>query len=322
MKHLIVINPRSFPREAELNVMVGYVRSFFINNFPGAFDVHISRYPRDGIRVVRRFIENAGGQNTRIYAIGGHGIISDCINGMIDAPNAQLAIMPYGMSSNFIRAFKNNAEALFKDFSLQCISTSVTTDLISTGDKHFVNYCSIGLDAGVSIEYFSLAEKFPRLINKIKDIAYIFCVPMAINKIIVPDRFYEMTVDGKKFDGHYANITISNCGLFGRNKSHTPMAHPADGMLDVMTMKDTNKLVKGVIYYDQIRGRYHKHPDIFTHIRGREIVVKTADPVCCVLDGERNVITHLDAKIVPGAIQIVSPGGDGYAIQGMDLDDF
>jgi len=277
--------------------------------------IHLARYPREAVRVVRRFIEEAGGLSVRVYAVGGGGIIFDCINGMAGHHNTQLAIMPYGMRSNFIRAFADSDEKLFKDFSLQCKAPTISTDLLSFGHRYCLNYGSIGLDAGVSMQYRDLVWRFPKLTHQLGDALYLACIPLTIRALVVPNRFYKIAIDGENFDGHYANITIANSGLFGRSKCHAPMAHPADGILDVMLMKNTNKFIKHKVYNDQINGKYYKHPKIITHVRGREIVITTEEPVCSVFDGERDIVTHLEARIAPGALDIVSPAGTGYDVR-------
>jgi len=103
MRHFFVINPHSFKAyEKDMIQVLTEIESSFSGKDSDEFNTHISRYPRDAIAVVHRFIASCPGDETvRIYAVGGDGILFECLNGMVDFPNAELTSVPYGNANDF-----------------------------------------------------------------------------------------------------------------------------------------------------------------------------------------------------------------------------
>jgi diacylglycerol kinase family enzyme len=144
MKHLFVINPVSFPKQSDMEAVIAEINRYFKVS-DGEYHIHISRFPRDGIRFVRKYIEAARDEMVRVYAVGGDGIVFDCLNGMSDQPNAQLAIVPYGMYSDFLRVFGEGSQVrdAFRDIETMATTGTMAVDVMSLGLRRTLSFCTM-----------------------------------------------------------------------------------------------------------------------------------------------------------------------------------
>ena len=317
MKHLIILDPSNFPKRAELSFLTGSIRAFFGKRYPGDFVVHNSRYPRDSIRVIKRFAEEADGEIVRVYCLGGHNLFYDCVNGAVGLPNVQLAAMPYGAPNYFTRIFGGNNDERFKDFEEQTKSPIIPTDLIHACGRYGLGYCAIGANADIIMKYRGLNKKFPRLAKILgPNNLYVLSIPLSLMRKRIPDRACEITIDGKSFDGDYAGIFIANIGEYLADRVPAPMAHPADGILEIMLIKNTGRLKRISLLRGFLKGHYKKWPKDITHLRGQEVVVTSNFGTMRVLvDGEISYTSKADIKIFPKAVQIAVPNGLDYVVR-------
>jgi diacylglycerol kinase family enzyme len=207
-EHLFILNPRSFPRRPDLDRVLSHIAAAF--DFPGAppRGIHISRYPRDAISIIRKRIARLDPETrVRVYAVGGDGISFDCLNGIVDIPNAELAIIPYGSGNDFIRSFGNEYYEAFRDISLQIRSPAIPTDIIHCGNNCALNFCCVGLEAGAVIKALSLNKRFEKLRFLVPPLNGFFYTLGGIletfDKHIIA-RHYEINADGINFSGLYS----------------------------------------------------------------------------------------------------------------------
>jgi diacylglycerol kinase family enzyme len=108
-KHLFIINPMSFPQKQELQKISLSIEKYFAAKkaagHPAEYSIQISEFPRDAIIVIREYVQNLeSGAALRVYSIGGDGTAFCCLNGIIGLEGAELALIPYGVGNDFIRA--------------------------------------------------------------------------------------------------------------------------------------------------------------------------------------------------------------------------
>lgn len=314
MKHLFIINPISFTKEAEMNAVIRDIKDYFGSNDSGEYYIYTSRYPRDAISVIKKYAAKAA-ETVRVYSVGGDGILFDCLNGIVALEDAELAVIPYGTANDFIRAFGDDVAPIFRDIEKQVKAETIPTDVINIGGRHSLNFCAVGVEAASVLKYYDICRKHPELAKKLGKSLYIAGVPLAIidKKIIYQE--YEVKIDGVSYDGKYCTINIANNPCYGGNKTPAPMAYPADGLLDIIMAKSINRLRILSVLSDYTKGKYYKHPEIFTHIRGCEVSIRSASPLQINADGESYYDARLDAKIIPGAVKIASPDGLKYVIR-------
>jgi len=324
MKHLFIVNPLSFSKQSDVADIISKI-GHCLEGCTDDYHIHVSRFPRDGVRFVRRYLEAAAGQTVRVYAVGSDGIVFDCINGMKDHANAQLAIVPYGgVYNDFLRAFGESPQILdaFRDIKTMATAGTIATDIMSLGHRRVINQCTLGLEALAFYRRFDLKRKHPGLIDIFGKSIYKLIAPMAIMDKRLYNYEYEITIDGKSYDGQYVGLHIANTGVYGGKLTPAPMAQPNDGWLDIVFMRSVSRarLVGVVAKYTS--GRYYTTKEkskggiylggTLRHIRGKQITVRSQHPMFINADSETHHDTNLTVTVMPGHMQIVVPDGLKY----------
>ncbi|MFP3042870.1 hypothetical protein LQZ19_13715 [Treponema primitia] len=320
-RHLFIINPVSFGRRTDMDAVMLDIENCFAELGMLDYAFFVSRFPRDAIGEIRRFAGEAGKKKTiRIYAVGGDGILFDCLNGVIGLENAELAAIPYGNSNDFVRAFGEGKEALFRDIKKQAVSPVIPTDVIFCGNNYALNTCTIGMEAyavhkaaELHALYTPYLTKFSLPIRKaLYDFTFFWAgVISAFTPSIIKQK-YTITIDGEEFSGNYATINIANGPCYGGDKNAAIAAMPDDGLLDALLFNSTNSLNVIRIGADYLYGKYRKYPSYITYKRATEVTVRSEEPLVLQLDGEIFLDTNITAKIIPRAVKIAAPGGSVY----------
>jgi len=310
MKHLVVVNPKSFGNEARMLAVVRDIRAYFEKS-DGKFLIHTSRYPRDAISVVNEYV-TATADSVRVYSVGGDGILYDCLNGIVGLSNVELAVVPYGISNDFVRSFGEDKQAIFRDIAKQASAPSILTDVISIGVRYALNFCCAGGEALIIQKYYELSKRHPFISRKLGKRMFTFATVAALMGERVPGQTYDIYADGKPLSGTFLGINIGNGPCYGGNKIPFPMADPSDGQIHVMTID--GRINAGLIYRlrDYGKGMYYKHQNIFRYTRAKEVVVSSDLPMNLNADGEAFYASKIKAVVVPGAVKIVAPDGLVY----------
>ncbi|MDR1205371.1 MAG: hypothetical protein LBL26_07810 [Peptococcaceae bacterium] len=317
VKHLCVVNPKSFPHKAGLDA---FVKDCTQKMAGRDLTVHISRFPRDAIGVIRTYAAHCEPDALiRVYAAGGDGILFDCLNGVAELEHAELASMPYGGRNDFIRAFGEGKQGLFRDIALLADAPSLPTDVMRSARNYALNFCAVGLESSVILQTRRLNrifEKpqavFPFLSPLIRRMASVSCF---FQKPVLRQR-YDVSIDGEDFSGGYAAINIANGPCCGGNKNAAVHADPGDGLLDALFMKAGGAADITRMASAYLSGQYRKFPKKMFYRRGRKFDIHSDTPMAVNLDGEVFLDTRLTLEIIPAAVRIVAPAGVTYERRG------
>jgi diacylglycerol kinase family enzyme len=313
MKHVFVFNPKSFLDKGKMDFIIDVIGQHFRKQEHPHFSIQISHFPRDAIGCVRQEVKSAEeGEMVRVYAIGGDGILFDCLNAIMDFPNTQLASIPYGNSNDFIHSFGEGLEEQFKDISKITTGDVIPTDVIAAGFNYALNSCTIGFEAAAVVKanivtrhYKSIFNRFPFLYAPMMT----FC---NISGVFDPDLLnqeYELTIDGVDFSGRYASINIANGPCYRGNKTLAPTVRPDDGFLNVILFKSMGAILTLIRLNDFLHG---KTPADCKIIRAQKIEVKSKEVLQIQLDGEVFFDTSLTIQVKPASVQIVTLAGLTY----------
>jgi YegS/Rv2252/BmrU family lipid kinase len=132
---------------------------------------------------------------------------------------------------------------------------------------------------------------------------------------LIPDirsTLHAITIDGVEYEANAAMVLVANCGeVIPPFVRLGPGITPDDGLLDVVVMRANSFSQSVRAVWDLLRiapgapgeGAY------VGYARGREVQVES-DPIQPVqLDGEPGGETPFTASVIPGAIQVMVPGG-------------
>ncbi|MDR0819741.1 MAG: hypothetical protein LBN43_09265 [Oscillospiraceae bacterium] len=314
--HIFIISPTSFRKSADMDSLIQKVNSYFGEMENAAYAVFISRYQRSAIGIIRNYVRSVGpGKIVRVYAVGDSSIMFDCLNGIVGLDNTELAVIPYGARTDFIRVFGENQEALFRNIELQATSPTVTSDILHCGSNYALSFCLIGLESLANATANKLIHKFSRackMFPKLMNILFYYGGLCSVFNNDVHFQRYILTIDGEVFTSTCATINIANVPYYGGDKGAIPEAVPDDGWLDVLYSKTKSLLATLGVFIPYMMGKYKEYPQYFVHKRAREISIRSDLPLMLDLDGEVFFDTNINIKIIPQGVKIVSPGGMEY----------
>jgi diacylglycerol kinase family enzyme len=274
-------------------------------------EVHISRYPRDAVAVVHRYIAKTPADETvRVYAVGGDGILFDCLNGMADFKNAELTHIPYGKSNVFVRVFGKDAEKKFKDIRALINGTPHPMDIIHCGKNYALSHVAVGLEAQAVITANAFLRRHQsrwarHFIKRIYVLAGFFSV---FNQDVM-QQDYQLIIDGENATGRFFNINMANGACSAGDMVISPNAIPNDGLMNVQFAKRSNRplsIFKAIPAYT--RGNY-KNKKFFRTQEAKEVTVTSKEPIRVHIDGEAFFTYKLRLKLIKHGINFVAPEG-------------
>jgi YegS/Rv2252/BmrU family lipid kinase len=274
--------------------------------------------------VIRKYLaKTKAGTTVRVYAIGGDGILFDCLNGVIGLENSELAVVPHGNSNDFVRAFGEGKHELFRDIEAQAAAEAITTDVIFCGNNYALNTCCVGMEAytvhkavELNTRHKGRWDRLPRPFGKFfYDFMFFWAGIVSSMSRSITSQQYDVMIDGRSLSGAYTTINIANGPCYGGDKNAAVAALPDDGLLDVLLFKTTNYLNIVMVGTRYIYGGYKRFPQYISYYRAKEVTISSKRPMVLQLDGEIFFDTTITIKIIPAAVKIVAVNGLKYNIR-------
>jgi diacylglycerol kinase family enzyme len=276
----------------------------------------VSQYPRYAVSKVNAFLEDATneGEKVRVYAVGGDGILFDCLNGMVKYPGHELTSVPYGNANDFLRAFGEDNVPLFRDIKALSEADSIPTDVFRCGSNVALSIASLGLEGSAIL----VTEKMAKFLSKISFLRKLIPMLYVLGAIVVifnkklRSQYYHVTLDGVDYSGEYVDINVGNTlGNGGKNVSN-PYAVPNDGWLNAVFIRKM-PLIKCLLTTGSFtKGEFEKFPDYFFQVRFKKFHAISDEPIRICADGEAFYTSDLNVEIYPAAMKIIAPKGVTY----------
>ena len=325
MKHLFVVNPRSFRyNPGSMQHVISAIHRCFSDAGNEDYSVHISQFPRDAVGLIRSFVGEARKETAvRVYAVGGDGILFDCLNGVMGFKNTELAAIPYGRTNNFVRSFGKHSAARFRDLGLQISSPAVPIDVLKAGSNYAVNYCLVGTES-LALRYacafhdaLDAKGRLARWLARCTyEAAYIVSgLLAACANAALLRQYYTVNVDGKDFSGRYRGLNIANGGYYAGRLHPVTGARLDDGVLHILFARGGS--VPGALrlapFYLWGRSTGASRRELFIE-KARNISIRSDTPILIGLDDIVFYGTNLTVELLPGALRFVdvsAPGDNG-----------
>jgi diacylglycerol kinase family enzyme len=333
-KHLFVINPRSFLTSRDINRIIREIASCFgeppealqaasgdispglpaLYSPESPYAIHISRFPRDAIIVIRKYMAMVGEETSvRVYAIGGDGVVFCCLNGIAGLPNAELAVVPYGTGSDFVQAF-GGKELIpgMRNIAEQIKAPTIYADIIDCGSMYALNACAVGLEPMSLLKAYPLLKacwKLRRRSIAITEMILRFGGLAAVFDAKTIGQYYHIRMDDEEIEGPLSIIHLANTPGYPINKTVIPEAVPDDGLLDMLVYRQSSpvRILRRMPRY--LKGRHAEFPNDYIYRRVRSVAVRSDRPLCITLDGEVFFDTSITVRVLPQAVRIASVGG-------------
>ena len=310
MKHFLVINPHSIRNQETLEHVIADIEKAFSTETE--HKIYLSRYPRDAIAAVHRYVSDCPNDEiVRVYAVGGDGILFDCLNGMVDFPNAELTSVPYGTNNDFIMAFGDNSDGnitrRFRDLKALSVAPSRPIDIISCGSNFAMLEVNIGLIGQTLIYKNTVFRKIPdKILRKNAGIAYTFCALLALFNKVILNQYYTIFLDGEDLSGNYYHIKLANSACNAGSYIPNPYARPNNGSFELVLGRTTTKgkIIRSMEDYN--KGHSEKH-DFLILKRGRKLEVKSDIIMSVMIDDEAYYTDKITLELIPGGIKFFAP---------------
>jgi len=311
MKHVFVFDPKSFPNQQwKMENMLDNIGEFFRTQEKPDFSIQMSHHCRDAIVLIQKEVESAKDDDTvRVYAIGGNEILYDCINGVAELPNTELAVVPYGETSDFIRNFGEGKDILFRNIlSLVQQGTAIPTDIMNWGVNYALNSCYIGLKTAAEGKSREAALKKGDFILFSGISSFLNNISTAFDKQIT-SRHYTITIDDNDYSGNYSLIHVANGPYYAGKVTGLSKAAPDDGLLDVALIKSAGLLRTKWSLSRYSRG---KIPSNCITLQAKKITIQSDRQMWIHVDNEYILDTGINIKVVPHAVQMVALDNISY----------
>ncbi|GHV39441.1 putative lipid kinase BmrU [Clostridia bacterium] len=308
--HLFIINPLSFRSTKDMDDIVLKLQTYFYNMKNSRFVLHKSRYPRDAINVIRRCRTSVpSGQLLRVYAVGGDGILFDCVNGAAGLTNTEITVMPFGMRNDFMMNFGVENIQVFRDINNFKSVKTFPADLIFSETLHMIGYCNIGMDA-VFTKYMRIVDsalnKSAAMSKLIPTVNYFYKEFASLNNPNA-NRLYDITIDGEEITGHFAGINILNGMYTGTEKCVAPGALLDDGLLDVIIVKSQTTFGATSLMRRFYAGEHKHFPKQFIYRQAKSVKITSEEPFLVCQAGDVFSQKSISASVVPGAVTFAVP---------------
>jgi diacylglycerol kinase family enzyme len=308
MRHFFVINPRSFKNRSELDALLSEIKACFADE--QEYVIYHSEYPRAAVTAIHNYIVAVPpGEAVRVYAVGGDGILFDCLNGMADFPNAELTAIPYGSSNDTIRGFfGENAKERFREIKSLTHATTRPVDILRCGANYAINEVGIGIP-GETVMYANsmFRGKRGKLWSKLPGFVYFVAVIRALFTSEMMWQSYKIYMDGEEScSGKYNNIRVGNGPCNGGTQLPDPHAKPDDGLLGGMFSYATNPFAMFIYFLDYYKGHYAKR-NVFFRKQFKKITLQSDVPIRAQMDGDPFTSKELEIEILPGHIKFAAP---------------
>ncbi len=253
-----------------------------------------------------------------VFVVGGDGTINEAVNGLVGSEVA-LGLLPSGTGNVWALELglpipsPVNWHPLLGAAKAMLAGHVRRVDVGRAGERHFLLWAGVGLDAAVTEQI----EPRPRAKKRLGTLAYVIAAAL-VAKDFTGTRV-EVTVDGQQVRARALLIVVSNTQLYGRIVRIASQARLDDGLLDVCVFQGYG-FPSAVRHAVRVLAGQHLHDPQVIYLQGRRVSINAAQPLAVHMDGDPVGHTPLTLEIVPRALNIIAPAHVPEKLfqQGMD----
>lgn len=300
----VVVNPvagagrtqRRWPAVAAALRQRGFRLCTYFTEGPGRATLRVREWLRDGVR--------------HVVAVGGDGTVNEVANGFFFdgkpiSEQALLSVIPSGTGHDFARSVGIGSveEALdaLADGSARSIDAGYAafTQEGQRVTRYFFNAADVGLGAAAA----AAVNRSRKLVGGLW--TYIAGTLRALWSFRCVAT--EVVVDGRRLSsGPTEMVLVANGRFHAGGMRMAPMADPSDGWLEVLVLRQVSRVNLLFSLLPKVfSGRHLAHPAL-AHARGRQVVVRSAQPLLFEMDGEQPGTTDVTIEVVPSALRVTS----------------
>jgi len=269
-----------------------------------SFDHRFTEAPNHATTLAREAVQEG---YDMVVAVGGDGTVNEVVNGLMtpgsEKADALLGIVITGRGSDLARTVGVPA-----DYAEACArltgDRTMTVDLglvefYQEGEKrerYFVNVGGGGFDGEACVR----ANRAPNFMGG--TIPYLSSLVTTL--ITYRNKPITLILDDRDPIEMVANsVIVANCQYFGGGMRIAPDADPNDGLFDVITIGDVDKIEFLMTVPKVYDGTHLTHPQVDAY-RAKRVELRSKEPLLLQVEGEVCGQTPLTFTIVPSALEI------------------
>ncbi|WP_198679270.1 diacylglycerol/lipid kinase family protein [Thermomonospora amylolytica] len=233
-----------------------------------------------------------------VLAVGGDGM-AGCVAGAAAGTDAVIGIVPAGRGNDFARQLGLPAGAE-ETAALLLYGEPRRIDAIEANGVPVLGSVYTGVDA--------LANHYANRSRLRGAAAYYFGGMRAV--ATWPAVGYRVTVDGVAYEREGYTVVAANSGYYGFGRRVAPQARVDDGLLDVVILNRSSRLLFFKVMQELTEGTHVRRPEVEV-LRGREVRIEQTAPARVRLrygaDGELLGSLPVTARVLPGALRVLAP---------------
>jgi diacylglycerol kinase (ATP) len=254
-----------------------------------------------------------------VVAVGGDGTVQEVVNGLFSggeslSPDCRLGIVSAGTGGGFAESFglPRDIEAQVKliarglDRRIDVGRAVYANGGDGTRERNFVNECQAGIGGEVVRWVEARPKKSKRLGGRLA-----FGAGTLAAALTYPDRSMCVEIDGRPAGTHrlVAVIAANGCRMAGGMRL-APRARLDDGLLDVL-------FIHGQSVFERLRNfpkiYSGKHVGLagFSYFQARSLTLYSEEKVDFEADGELWGTLPCRVQVMPSALRVICPNGDG-----------
>lgn len=243
---------------------------------------------------------------TRLVVVGGDGSVNEVVNGLEDAREVELAVIPRGTGWDFVRTFDiprdlDRAIDVALDGAVREIDLGTATYRTWAGDEARSSFANVA-SAGISGAIAQRANDSSKALGG--KVSYYWATLAVFFGWQTGEL--RVTVDGESRSGRMIDAMICNGRYLGGGMKMCPDAEPDDGLFDVLLIGDVTKRDLAFVLPKTYKGKHLPHPRLEL-LRGSTVTVESEDTLPIELDGEQPGTTPVRFDVVPRALRLRVP---------------
>ena len=297
MKHLFIINPAAGSTdqtEKYRKQIKGICDAIGLE-----YTVAVSGAPGQCKEIANRAAKT--GEEYRIYSCGGDGTLNEIVSGVVGFENVAVTMFAGGSGNDFARVFSE--PAAFADLNRLLDAEEVQFDLIRCNEDYSLNICSVGLDARIGTDV-SNYKRLPLLSG-----FRAYAASTLVNVVKGISENYVVEINGERIEGKQTMICVCNGRFYGGGFNPVPDADPADGILEVLVVKDVSLLQVAAVIGKYKAGKYADYPHLIRHFSTDRVKIICEKPSPINLDGELRVAQEVEISLAPEKLRFFYPKG-------------
>jgi diacylglycerol kinase (ATP) len=238
--------------------------------------------------------------------VGGDGSVNEVVNGIAEADDVELAVVPRGTGWDFARTFgiPRDLDAAV-EIALAGDVRTIDLGLVTfrtwagaEGRAYFANVASAGISGAIAKRANEASKAFGGRISYYWSTLAVFAGWQTGEM--------RVSVDDEIRGGRMIDAMVANGRYLGGGMMMCPDAEPDDGLFDVLLFGDVTKRDLLFTLPKTYRGKHLPHPRLEL-LRGRIVTVDADEPLPLELDGEQPGTTPARFEIVPRALRLRVP---------------